>query len=33
VLYHNPLHDEILARSTSLTRTGGTHQYVVYESR
>jgi hypothetical protein len=33
VLYHNPLHDEILARSVSLARTGGTHQYVVYESR
>lgn len=33
VLYHNPLHDEILARSSFLARTGGTHQYVVYESR
>jgi SAM-dependent methyltransferase len=33
VLYHNPLHDEILLSSASLARTGGTHQYVVYESR
>jgi SAM-dependent methyltransferase len=33
VLYHNPLHDEILASSASLARAAGTHQYVVYESR
>lgn len=32
VLYHNPEHEEVLARSAKLKRTGGTHQYVVYEA-
>jgi SAM-dependent methyltransferase len=33
VLYHNPLHDELLSACASLKRTGGTHQYSIYESR
>jgi hypothetical protein len=33
VLYHNPEHEEILARSAALQRTGGTHQYVIYQAR
>ena len=32
VLFHNPLHEEILARTQCLQRTGGTHQYAVYQS-
>jgi hypothetical protein len=32
VLYHNPLLEPVLAASRSLKRTGGTHQYSVYES-
>jgi len=31
VLYHNPLHNEIFTRSPGFARTGGTHQYSVYE--
>jgi hypothetical protein len=33
VLYHNPLHDEVLSACASLSKTGGTDQYSVYESR
>jgi SAM-dependent methyltransferase len=33
VLYHNPLHDEVLSACASLKKTGGTHQYSAYESR
>ena len=33
VLYHNPEHEEVLARNAKLKRTGGTHQYVIYEAR
>jgi SAM-dependent methyltransferase len=33
VLYHNPLHEEVLSAGASLRKTGGTHQYSVYESR
>ncbi len=33
VLYHNPLHENIPARSACLKRTGGTNQYTIYESR
>jgi hypothetical protein len=32
VLYHNPEHEEILTRSAALRRTGGTHQYAIYEA-
>lgn len=32
VLYHNPLLEHVLAASHQLKRTGGTHQYSVYES-
>ena len=30
VLYHNPEHEEILARSAQLKKIGGTHQYAIY---
>jgi SAM-dependent methyltransferase len=33
VLYHNPEHEQILARSAQLKKIGGTHQYVIYEAR
>jgi SAM-dependent methyltransferase len=33
VLYHNPLHDEVLSACDCLKKTGGTHQYSAYESR
>ena len=33
VIYHNPLHDDVLARSLHLRKRGGTHQFFVYESR
>jgi hypothetical protein len=32
VLYHNPLHEEILARCRCLGKAGGTHQFVIYKS-
>jgi len=32
VLYHNPEHEEMLTRSAALRRTGGTHQYAIYEA-
>jgi hypothetical protein len=32
VLYHNPLLEHIVAASRALKRTGGTHQYSLYES-
>jgi SAM-dependent methyltransferase len=32
VLYHNPLLEHVLTASPALKRTGGTHQYSVYES-
>ena len=32
ILYHNPLLEKVLAASPVLKRTGGTHQYSVYES-
>ena len=32
VLYHNPEHEEILTRSAKLIRTGGTHQFAIYEA-
>jgi hypothetical protein len=32
VLYHNPEHEHVLAGSANLKRTGGTHQYAVYEA-
>jgi hypothetical protein len=32
VLYHNPILEHVLAASPVLKRTGGTHQYSVYES-
>ena len=32
VLYHNPEHEEILASSAKLRKTGGTHQYAIYEA-
>lgn len=32
VLYHNPLHEEILSESAFLRKTGGTHQYSVHEA-
>jgi|SRR5882762_1318535 len=32
VLYHNPLLEHVLAASRVLKRTGGTHQYSMYES-
>jgi SAM-dependent methyltransferase len=32
VLYHNPEHEELLTHSGALRRTGGTHQYAVYEA-
>jgi hypothetical protein len=32
VLYHNPLLEHVFAASPVLKRTGGTHQYSVYES-
>jgi SAM-dependent methyltransferase len=31
VIYHNPLHEEILSTHPRLKRTTGTHQYSVYE--
>jgi SAM-dependent methyltransferase len=31
VIYHNPLHEEILSTHARLKRTTGTHQYSVYE--
>jgi SAM-dependent methyltransferase len=33
VLYHNPMHDQVLSACASLKKTGGTHQYSAYESR
>jgi hypothetical protein len=33
VLYHNPLLGHVLAESAALKKTGGTHQYAIYESR
>jgi hypothetical protein len=33
VLYHNLLHEEVMAAGARLKKTGGTHQYSVYESR
>jgi SAM-dependent methyltransferase len=33
VLYHNPEHEEILARSPKLRRACGTHQYAIYEGQ
>ncbi|HST09813.1 MAG TPA: class I SAM-dependent methyltransferase [Terriglobales bacterium] len=33
VIYHNPLHDDVLVRSLHLRKTCGTHQFSVYESR
>lgn len=32
VLYHNPEHEEILARSAKLKKIGGTHQHAIYEA-
>ena len=32
VLYHNPLHEELLARCRCLKKVGGTHQFVIYAS-
>jgi len=32
ILYHNPLHDEVLSASGRFTRSGGTHQYSIYEN-
>jgi SAM-dependent methyltransferase len=33
VLYHNPEHEQILARSAQLKKIVGTHQYAIYEAR
>ena len=33
ILYHNPLHEELLAETGELIRTGGTEKYVVYRRR
>ncbi len=33
VLYHNPLLDHVLSQSAALSKSGGTHQYSIYESR
>jgi SAM-dependent methyltransferase len=33
VLYHNPLLEHILTRSTTLKKIGGTHQYSVFSTR
>src|ERR1700733_6843950 len=33
VLYHNPLLEHVLDRSTALEKVGGTYQYAVYVSR
>src|ERR1017187_8808361 len=33
VLYHNPLLEQVLSASVSLTKIGGTQQYAMYESR
>jgi hypothetical protein len=32
VLYHNPLHEEVLVRSRFLRKIGGTHQFSLFES-
>jgi len=32
VLYHNPEHEKMLTRSAALRRTGGTHQFAIYEA-
>jgi hypothetical protein len=32
VLYHNPLHDEIFSARNRFARSGGTHQYSIYEA-
>jgi SAM-dependent methyltransferase len=32
LLYHNPLLEHVLAKSSALTKTGGTHQYLVFRS-
>jgi hypothetical protein len=32
VLYHNPLLEHVLSRSSALHKIGGTHQYVLYAS-
>jgi len=33
VLYHNPLLEQVLSRSTALSKMGGTHQYSIYAAR
>jgi hypothetical protein len=33
VLYHNPLLEYVLDKSTAFTKVGGTHQYSVYKSQ
>ncbi|HKD02467.1 MAG TPA: class I SAM-dependent methyltransferase [Terriglobales bacterium] len=33
VLYHNPLHEDLVARADILEKVAGTHQYAVYRSR
>jgi len=33
VLYHNPIHEDVLATRSWLERTAGTHQFSLYESR
>jgi hypothetical protein len=32
VLYHNPIHDDVLSARSWLKRTAGTHQFSLYES-
>lgn len=32
ILYHNPLLEGVLAESSALRKTGGTHQYSIYEA-
>jgi SAM-dependent methyltransferase len=33
VLYHNPLHENVLQESSDLIKIGGTHQYVIYTAK
>jgi SAM-dependent methyltransferase len=33
VLYHNPLLERVLSESAALQKVGGTHQYVIYQSK
>lgn len=33
VLYHNPLLENVLSKSSALTKIGGTHQYSLYSSQ